>query len=173
MIKKFIDEISYPAFALKDAPYKVIYRDTDVIIQKQTEGKKYIFDIMVPDAASYTERLFKIEEEKENRIQFDYTVLNKEQLVFSYENIAWCIDSAGVIFNLTHKQNIPVECRKVTKVKGDKIWLEKILAPFDLKVPLEESNIDELWATIVHINNEWYIKSFSYEYVAHPNYTIL
>jgi hypothetical protein len=173
MISKMIDTIKYPAFALKDVPYKVYYNDTSIVITKQPDGKEYMFDIMVDNVNSYVERLFYMEEEVENRIQFDYTILNREQLVFSYENIEWCVDSDGKIFNLGHKQNLPVECRKVKTVKEDKIWLEKVLHSFELKVPLEESNIDELWATIVMINNEWFIKNFSYEYKKYSNYLII
>ena len=173
MISKTIDKIIYPAFALKEAPYKVYYTDTDIRITKQPEGKEFIFDIMVDNIESYVERLFYMEEEVENRIQFDYTILNKEQLVFSYEKIGWCVDSVGKIYNLSYKQNLPVECRKVKKIKDNSIWLDKILAPFDLKIPVDSSNIDELWATIVFINNEWFIKSFSYEYENYSDYMVI
>lgn len=166
-----IDKIKYPAYALKEAPFQVSYTAELVKITKQPNGKEYIFDIMTDDIKNYTERLFELEEiNPENRIQFDYTIINKEQLVFNYENLGWCIDQSGKIFNLQHKQNVPVECRKVVKVKKDKIWLNKILAPFNLRVPVEESNIDELWATLVLINGEWYIKRFSYDYVKYDNY---
>ena len=173
MIGKLLNEINYPAFGLKEAPFQVKYGETDIRIIKHPGGKEYIFDQMIEDVDSYTERLFKIEDDTENRIQFDYTVLNREQLVFSYENIDWCVDQTGKIYNLQHKQNLPVQCRKVIKVKGDKIWLDKILAPFELKVPVEESNIDELWATIVGINKEWFVKSFSYEYIEYKNYYVV
>lgn len=172
MISKIINTINYPAFALKEAPYKVTFKEDSITIIKQPDGKEYIFDVMVEDANSYVERLFYIEEEMNNRIQFDYTILNKEQLVFSYENLGWCVDAVGKIFNLGHKQNLPVQCRKVKNIKGNKIWLEKILAPFDLPVTVEESNADELWATIVSVNNVWYIKKFSYEYINYDNYLV-
>ena len=173
MISKLIDNITYPLFALKEAPFQVKFGDTDIKITKQHGGKEYIFDIMVEEADSYTERLFKIEDQMEDRIQFDYTVLNREQLVFNYETIEWGVDSLGKIYNLQHKQNIPIECRKVTKVKNNKLWVEKQLAPFELKIPLEESNVDELWVNIVRINNEWFLKSFCYEYQDNNNFCMI
>ena len=174
MINKLIDKIEYPAFALKDVPFKVSYKDDSIIITRQPHGKEYIFDIMVEDVEKYSERLFKLEEQHpDDRIVFDYSIINREQLVFSYENLEWCVDSSGQIYNLTHKQNLPVECRKVIKLKDKKIWLDKILAPFDLKVPVENSNVDELWATIVNINGEWFLKSFSYEYENYSDYIVI
>ena len=59
------------------------------------------------------------------------------------------------------------------KLKDKKVWLDKILAPFDLKVPVENSNVDELWATIVNINGEWFLKSFSYEYENYSDYIVI
>lgn len=145
--------ISYPLFALKTKPYKIVY-STSTISAIRTKGNilETVDDKTLP--GDYFNRLLQLV----TRIKFDYTCKNLQDIVYS--NPAWGMDSLAQPIDLTKKEPAQAKNLKVRRVKNNLIWLESISYPF--RVDTNEQLIveDIIYATVVNINYEWYILSF-------------
>ena len=73
------------------------------------------------------------------------------------------MDANATPFDLSN----PMYCRAIKeellKQEDNLLWLDKISYPF--KIPTEEnlSFDDTIYATLVSINNEWFIKHFTFD----------
>ena len=149
-------DIAYPIFTLKDKPYELTYTATSIYCKKYDSSAPQLLDDKTIEG-DYLSRLLKLE----NRVVFDYTCLNTQQLLLSRS--AWGIDAKAKIHNLSIKEYAYAEIRPITRIKNNLVWLKNISYPFE--IPTKE-NIrlgDDIYAMIVHINGEWYLKEFTLE----------
>ena len=155
-ISKF-NGITYPLFALKHKPYKLVY-STDKICAIKNKGDMLhtIDDKKLP--GDYFSRLLQLE----TRLNFDYTCKNLQDVI--YTKPAWGMDSLAQPIDLTKKEAVSAKCLKVRRVKNNLIWLHSIAYPF--AVPTKETLIleDTLYATIVNVNYDWHILQFAQDY---------
>jgi hypothetical protein len=56
-----------------------------------------------------------------------------------------------------------IEKRQVTKVVGNLFWLRNISYPFEIPTQENISLEDTIYATMVFVNGEWFLKEFSYD----------
>lgn len=108
-------------------------------------------------SGDYFARLLQLD----TRVKFDYTCRNVQDLIFT--KVAWGIDSKAVPHDFSELVAARVEKRQVTKIVGNLFWLRNISYPFE--IPTQE-NIrleDTIYATMVFVNGEWFLKEFSYD----------
>lgn len=145
--------ITFPLFALSKEPYKIEYTLDKAYIFKTHNSHKELLDDKSLEG-NYFDRLLQIDK----RILFDFTCTSLQDLV--YCKAKWGIDSNGIPHNFSKKYKAKVDTRKVERMRGNLIWLYNISYPFKVntqeKLELEEN----LYAKIVHVNNEWYILDF-------------
>lgn len=156
ILRKFTD-IAYPLFALKKKPYKVIY-DLDVILCEPSSisTTRYLLDDKKL-SGDYFSRLLQLE----HRMRFDLTCRNLQDLIFS--GAKWGIDYKGIPHDFSKLAAAKVEKRKVTKVLGNLFWLRNISYPFEITTQEIIRLEDTVYATMVFVNGEWFIKEFSYD----------
>jgi hypothetical protein len=154
-ISKF-DDIVFPFFGLLHKPYKIIYDvDTIRVIKKsdsiiQTLDNKNL-------QGDYFARLLQLE----NRITFDYTCKNLQEVILS--GVKWGLDSNATPFDFTKKEAVPVKIVRVKAIKGTLVWLESISYPFRVQTNEQLDISDDIFAKIIKIKNDWYIKKFIYD----------
>ena len=73
------------------------------------------------------------------------------------------MDANATPFDLSNPLYCRAIKRRVVKTRDNLLWLDKISYPF--KIPTEEnlSFDDTIYATLVSINNEWFIKHFTFD----------
>ena len=146
--------IAYPIFTLKSKPYQVLYDSTKIVcITTPNSHKQTIDDKSL--AGDYFARLLQLE----NRLTFDYTCKNLQDLVFTGSK--WGIDSKAIPHDFSQLFSASVEKRQVVKVAGNLLWLRNISYPFEIPTQEKIRLEDTLYATIVFVNGEWYLKEFS------------
>jgi hypothetical protein len=154
-ISKF-DNISYPIFTLKKTPFEVSFTVDKIYVKQLPTGYvKLLDDKTLP--GDYFARLLSME----NRVMFDFTCRNVQDLVLS--KASWGIDNKAVIHDLTKKFRVPAEKRLIVKVVNNLVWVRNISYPFEIPTTENISIDDKVYATIVKINNDWLIRDFSYE----------
>lgn len=95
-----------------------------------------------------------------NRLQFDCTCKNLQQLIF--ERPLWGMDANAVPHDLTERKYYASIKKPITKIKGNLLWVDKVSYPF--KIPTNEElefPKETLYATLISVNNEWYIKNIT------------
>jgi hypothetical protein len=160
MTKKFtfhkFTNIAYPIFALRKKPYKIIY-GLDKIWCIPTEGSHMHTIDDKKLSGDYFSRLLQLE----HHMLFDLTCRNLQDLLFS--KAKWGIDSKGVPHDFSKLYAAKVEKRKVVKIVGNLFWLRNISYPFEITTQEIIRLEDTIYATLVFVNMEWYIKEFSYD----------
>lgn len=146
--------ISFPLFALKQKPYKVLYDLDKIYIIKHPDSHKETVDDKKL-AGDYFSRLIQLE----NRLKFDYTCKDLQDVI--YAEPKWGIDSKAKPHDFSTKEAADTKIVKIKKVKNNLVWLESISYPFRLNTKERLELVDETYATIVKVNNEWFIKNFS------------
>lgn len=106
-------------------------------------------------AGDYFGRLLQLEK----RIKFDYTCKNLQDLLFTQPK--WGIDSKAIPHDFSNLVAAPVEKRQVVKVLDNLLWLRNISYPFQIPTQEKIRLTDILYATIVFVNGEWFLKEFS------------
>ena len=135
-------------YILNHIIYLLRYRNKDS--HKETVDDKSL-------EGDYFARLLQLEK----RVEFDCTCKDLQQLIL--KRPSWGMDAKATPFDLS----TPMYCRgikrRVVKTIDNLLWLDKISYPF--KIPTEEnlSFDDTIYATLVSINNEWYIKHFTFD----------
>ena len=97
----------------------------------------------------------------DNRLKFDYTCRDLQDIIIS--NVKWGIDCKAIPHDLSTQESVSADKRKVTRIKGNLVWLKNISYPFTLNTKESVNVVDDLYASIVRVNNEWYIREFTYE----------
>tara|TARA_R110000782_G_C14730837_1_gene405178 strand:- start:366 stop:734 length:369 start_codon:yes stop_codon:yes gene_type:complete len=122
MITKF-DNIVYPFFGLYKKPYKLNYDINKIyVIRSENSHKETADDKSL--GGDYFARLLQMN----NRLHFDCTCKNLQQLVF--QNPKWGMDATANIFDLSKIVNCEVTKRVIVKVRGNLIWFRNISYPF-------------------------------------------
>jgi hypothetical protein len=146
--------IAYPIFTTNIKPYQIEYTvDKAYIITKPSSPKQLIDDRNYP--GDYFARLLQIK----NRFTFDNTSRNLQQLLLT--KAKWGVDSQAVPHDLSKLSAVPAEKRKVLKIIDSLVWIRGVSYPFEIATAESFSNLDELYATIIHVNGEWFIREFS------------
>lgn len=158
--------ISYPLFALKKTPYEVSFSLDKILIKINPDSPTQILDDKTL-SGDYFSRLISMQE----RVQFDFTCRNLQDLLIS--KASWGIDNKAIIHKLTKNIRVPTEKRLVTKVKGNLVWVRNISYPFEIRTTENISIKDDVYATIVNINNDWFIREFSFEPELTTKYVVL
>lgn len=154
-LAKFVN-ITYPLFAFKKKPYKIIFSLNKIeCMPTRDSGRRTIDDKSLP--GDYFNRLIQLEK----RLNFDFTCKNLQDLIYS--EARWGIDSNAIPHDLSKLSAAIVEKRKVTKIDGNLFWLRNISYPFEITTKENIRLDDTVYATMVYVNQEWYIKEFSYD----------
>ena len=149
-------KITYPLFGLYSKPYNISFTLEKIYINRNKDSHKETVDDKSLEG-DYFARLLQLEK----RVEFDCTCKDLQQLIL--KRPSWGMDAKATPFDLS----TPIYCRgikrRVVKTIDNLLWLDKISYPF--KIPTEEnlSFDDRIYATLVSINNEWYIKHFTFD----------
>ena len=146
--------ITFPLFALKYKPYKIEYSSDSIYCYTTPISHRATLDNKQLDG-DYFSRLL----EMENRIKFDYTCKNIQDVIYS--RVKWGIDSIGKIHDLSRMESVKWESRRIRRIHKNLVWLHKISYPFKIDTLETIEASTDMYATIVYINNEWYIKEFT------------
>jgi hypothetical protein len=152
---KFIG-IAYPIFVLKTKPYKLMYTLDKITCMATASSHTQTIDDKSLQG-DYFGRLLSIKE----RVSFDYTCKNLQELIFCKGR--WGIDKNAGIHDLSRNMSVPTESRKVVRIEKNLVWLYKISYPFRLHTNENIFVNDDLYAILVLVNNEWFLKEFSYD----------
>jgi len=152
-ISKFKD-IAFPFFALRHRPYKVLYDLNKIYIVRHENSHKETLDDKNL-SGDYFARLLQLE----NRVIFDYTCKNIQELVYLLPK--WGVDSKARPFDLTKKEPVSVKVKKVKKVSNNLVWIDSIAYPFRLNTKERLDITESTYVTLININNEWFIKEFT------------
>lgn len=154
-MRKFVG-ITYPIFGLKKKPFSIRYTVSTISIIKSPDNSIITIDDKRL-SGDYYARLFQLSDES----KFDYTCRNLAAVIQA--KIKWGIDAKAVIHDLSVRAYAPVEIRKVKRIENSLVWLDKISYPFDINTNENYSLDDKFYAKIVKVNNEWFIREFSYD----------
>lgn len=152
---KFLN-IAYPIFTTRTKPYMIEYSIDKIYVIKSPNSKKELIDDK-SYSGDYFSRLLQIKD----RFKFDHTCKNLQDLIIS--KARWGMDSRAIPHDFSKLVAVPAEKRKITKIENSLVWVRNISYPFEIPTTESFSSSDELYATIIHINGEWFIKDFSYD----------
>ena len=155
MITKF-DNIVYPFFGLYKKPYKLNYDINKIYVTRSENSHRETADDKSL-GGDYFARLLQMN----NRLHFDCTCKNLQQLVF--QNPKWGMDATANIFDLSKIVNCEVTKRVIVKVRGNLIWFRNISYPFEIPSNEELHLTDNIYGILIKVNNEWFIKSFTFD----------
>ena len=150
------NNISYPFFGLTKKPYETIYSLDKIYIRRYINSHLETVDDK-NISGDYFSRLLTLD----NRLRFDYTCKNLQDIIIS--NIKWGVDCKAIPHDLSTQESVSADKRKVTRVKNNLIWLKNISYPFTLSTNESIKVVDDLYASIVKVKHEWYIREFTYE----------
>ena len=149
-------KIAFPFFGFKKKPYEINITFDKIEIKRhanshfETVDHKYWL-------GDYFTRLIQIQP----RVNFDVTCKNIQECITT--KVTWGLDKNAIIHDLSQKFTFLARTVKIKKVKDNFVWLDKVSYPFKINTK-EVLFIDEiLYARIIYINNEWYLKEFLME----------
>lgn len=148
--------IQFPVFTLKKKPYSIVYDNYKIYcIIDSGSHRRTVDDKSL--SGDYFARLLQLE----HRVDFDYTCKNLQDLIFT--NSKWGIDSHSIPHDFSKLEAVPVEKRLIVKTYKNLVWLKNVSYPFELLTNETLQLKDEIYATIVYVNGEWFLKEFSYD----------
>ena len=150
------NNINYPFFGLIKKPYETIYSLDKIYIRKYKDSHLETVDDK-NISGDYFSRLLTLD----NRLKFDYTCRDLQDIIIS--NVKWGIDCKAIPYDLSTQESVSADKRKVIRTKDNLVWLKNISYPFTLNTKESVNVVDDLYASIVRVNNEWYIREFTYE----------
>lgn len=152
---KFSD-ITFPLFALKSAPFDIVYDDTTIKIRRTERGHLETVDDRRLNG-DYFNRLLQMKQ----RIEFDVTCRSIQDCIRT--KVKWGIDGKAVVHDLSKRYRVPAKSCRIRRTKHNLIWVSEISYPFKLFTNEKLDIQDTLYARVVKVNYEWYLHSFSYE----------
>jgi len=158
--------ISYPIFCLKNVPFRMIFKGDALYIQQSAlDAHQVLLDDRAILKKSYLQRLTALELENKipNRVKFEYTCRDLQELIQILPPIKWGIDSDAKIYDFSKKNMFIQKCKKIRKIKDNFYWLEGISYPFVIHTKEQLNFEDNYYVTVVNINNEWHPIKFSME----------
>ena len=66
-------------------------------------------------------------------------------------------------FDLAKPMTVKSYCHRIVKVKDNLIWIKNISYPFEIPTNETLEIKEEVYATLVKVDNEWYLREFSYD----------
>ena len=78
------------------------------------------------------------------------------------------MDATANTFDLSKIAYLECAKREVVKVRGNLIWFRNISYPFKIPSNEELHLTDKIYGILVKVNNEWFIKSFTFDDSAIP-----
>lgn len=149
-----LHNLSFPIFTLSRKPYGLVYKEDKIYCRRHPDSHlELLDDKSIP--GDYFNRLLTLE----TRIHFDHTCRNIQDLL--YTKAKWGMDCNAQPCDFSQMYYVPAEKRLVTKITDNLVWLKNISYPFVLATKEKVSLTEELYATIVYVNNEWYILDFA------------
>lgn len=148
--------INFPIFTLRKKPHSVIYDATKIYCVLEPNSHKQTIDDKSLHG-DYFARLLQLNQ----RLQFDYTCKNLQDLIFTSSK--WGMDAKAIPHDFSKLEAVPVEKRLVIKTNQNLVWLKNVSYPFELLTQETLQLKDEIYATIVYVNGEWFLKEFSYD----------
>lgn len=146
--------IKFPAFGLETPPFRYLITNNQIKIQREFEGRWDIIDDY-NDKESLMSRYL----QREDNFGFDATILRMEHLLSG--NINWVIDANAKVYDLSKKANFLARSVKVKALRGNVIWVDTVSYPFRLQTRVLSPTILKQYATIVYIDEVWYIQKFT------------
>ena len=147
--------IKFPFFGLYKKPENISFTLDKIFINKTLSSHKETVDDKSL-TGDYFARLLQLD----RRINFDCTCKDLQQLVF--QRPTWGMDADAKPFDLSERSCYTSIKRKVVKTVDNLIWINKISYPFHVPTQEELSfDIESLYAVMISINDEWYIKQFT------------
>jgi hypothetical protein len=152
---KTFRNIVFPFFGLYKKPENISFTLDKIYVNRTLSSHRETVDDKSLEG-DYFARLLQLN----TRLQFDCTCKDLQQLIF--ERPLWGMDANAVPHDLSERSyHISVK-KRINKVKGNLIWVDKISYPF--KLPTKEDIVfpeDTIYATMISVNNEWYIKDIT------------
>jgi hypothetical protein len=152
---KFLN-IAYPIFTTSSKPYAIEYSLDKIYLVRSPDSHKELIDDK-KYKGDYFARLLQID----TRFSFDHTCKNLQEVITS--KAKWGMDSLAIPHDFSTMVAVPAEKRKVQRIVNSLVWIRGISYPFEITTKESFSNLDELYATIIKVNGEWFIKEFSYD----------
>lgn len=148
--------IKFPFFALRMKPYQVKYALDKIYVQRTFTGHLETVDDKTIEG-DYFARLATMSQ----RLKFDYTCKNLQELVYS--KTKWGMDCEANPFDLSKPMTVKSYCHKIVKVRENMIWVKNISYPFEIPTYEKLEIKENIYATLVKIDNEWFLREFSYD----------
>jgi hypothetical protein len=148
--------IKFPFFALRMKPYQVKYALDKIYVQRTFTGHLETVDDKTIEG-DYFARLATMNQ----RLKFDYTCKNLQELVYS--KTKWGMDCEANPFDLSKPMTVKSYCHKIVKVRENMIWVKNISYPFEIPTYEKLEIKENIYATLVKIDNEWFLREFSYD----------
>lgn len=149
-------KIDFPFFGLIKKPFLIKYDLKKILIQRAHGSHLETIDDKSLKG-DYFARLANLD----HRVHFDVTCKNIQDLVYS--NPKWGMDYKAMPYDLTKQEIVPANCGKVVKVRNNNVWIKNVSYPFTIPTYENLSINEDIYATLVKIQNEWYIKEFMFE----------
>lgn len=147
--------IKYPLFVLSTKPVKILFEDDKIQYVDKKGTISTLDDKSLP--GNYFERLLQLKQ----RAFFNATCRNLQDLIFS--KAQWGIDATGQPHDLTKKYKVKAEYREVKRIENNLIWVRNISYPFELNTKEQIDIKDTVFAKVILVNGEWYLREFSYD----------
>lgn len=147
--------IKFPFFGLYKKPENISFTLDKIFVNRTLSSHKETVDDKSLEG-DYFARLLQLE----RRLQFDCTCKDLQQLIF--ERPLWGMDAEAKPYDLSER-NYHVSIKKpIRKIKGNLVWVDKISYPFKITTNEDiEYPSDILYATLISVDNEWYIKDIT------------
>lgn len=149
-------EIKYPFFGIKQKPYQVKYDLSKVFVKRLYSGHFETVDDRTLQG-DYFARLASLE----TRLKFDYTCKNLQELIYS--GCKWGMDCEANPHDLSANMVVKAYCNKIVKVNDNLVWIKNISYPFEIPTHEKLQLEDNIYGQLVKVDDEWYLKGFSYE----------
>ena len=154
-LKRFKD-IQFPFFGLYKKPYQISFTLEKIFVNRSMLSHKETVDNKLLKG-DYFARLAQLEK----RIEFDCTCKDIQQLV--YENPKWGMDANAKPHDLSETMYCKAYKAPIVKVRENLIWFKGISYPFKIPSNDELHILDKIYGVLVSIDNEWYIKQFTFD----------
>lgn len=151
-MKSKFSNINYPLFGLSKKP-KLKYENTKVYVSKNTSW--YLLNDTSINC-NYINKLLIME----NRLKFDYTCRNINELILS--KVTWGVDNNCNIYDLTKKEKFKFACRQIVSQTDNYITIDKITYPLKIPNYFSEVDVSGMYAYLVYVDFTWYIINISH-----------
>ena len=71
-------------------------------------------------------------------------------------------------FDLAKPMTVKSYCHRIVKVKDNLVWIKNISYPFEIPTNESLEIKEDIYATLVKVDNEWYLREFSYDTKNNP-----